>query len=726
MREDAIWPHLIFPLMPPKIALCAGWSATVADGGGVPSPRSQRRARVLAVGLASWVAALTGASAAPEPAVVLPPWVIAASVDRAAPVAREDSFASLLGPTAVVDAATWSGRAIGTFAEALRRTPGVMLQESFGGFEPPRLAMRGSGLDSAPTARGVALLADGLPLARADGSFHSGLFDPLLFSRVEVYRGTMHMALTPAVLGGVINAATTTAGPGAITALRLEGGDFGQTRAQWTATTPRMAFAASQARSRGWREHSQQDRSALAAGARQGLGTAAQLELAAYFARADYDVPGPLTLADALRQPRLASLAARRDQPRREADLARVSAQLKAAPAGAQLAAGVAWLRLRDDFFQLQGNGESDAHSDDVTAHMTAARRQAGFGGEHHVLARATFSAGLNRVDRFRNDFAVRGPRFGAYDGRARTAALSLEDILWLRPDLAAGVGVTALQARRAITDRHNPAGGATVSREFIIRDWSPRAGLTWQARPDLVGRVAVSRGVEPPSFDDVISVQGAYPALGLGSRELRGQRATTLEVGVQGSRGPLSWEVTVYHGDWRGEILRLADANGLPRGAVNAGATQHRGIESALKWRMGEAVTLAATSTLGRFVFAGDPVYGNNRIAGAPPHVFAAELVYQPPRGLFVALEPTWVSGRTAVDHAGRLTYGGHGLLHGRIGWRQDRRFTVFVAVRNALDRRYLASSAGLLDIARAPAATAIFLPGPGRALTLGLEWRR
>ena len=45
---------------------------------------------------------------------------------------------------------------------------------------------------------------------------------------------------------------------------------------------------------------------------------------------------------------------------------------------------------------------------------------------------------------------------------------------------------------------------------------------------------------------------------------------------------------------------------------------------------------------------------------------------------------------------------------------------------IRNALDRRHLASTAGVLDLARSPAATSIFLPGPGRAFTLGLEWKR
>lgn len=666
----------------------------------------------------------------PEVPVLLPPWVIEATVDRSLQAAREDSFASALGPTAVAGTASWSGRAISTLAEALRQVPGVMWQESFGGFEPPRLSVRGSGLDSAPTARGIALLADGLPLARADGSFHSGLFDPLLYSRLEVYRGTMHMALTPAVLGGVFNAVTHPAGtaPGAI--FRFEGGDFGQSRAQFSADAADTSFAASLARARGWREHSQQDRRAFRGDVRRPLGATTRLELSAYLAAADYDVPGPLTLADALARPRTVAAAVWRDLPRRDSAMARVAAQWKSAPVGGTFAAGIAWLRLRDDFFQLQGNGETDAISDDVTAHVTASRRVAFAGAEHRVLARAIVSGGVNATDRFLNDRSIRGARFGAYDARARTAALSFEDVLWLRPDLAAGAGVTAVHARRAIDDRFTTAGtAASVARAFSIDALSPRAGLTWHTWRDLSLRAAISNGVEPPSFDDLLAVQGTYPALRVSSRTVRAQRAATLEVGAQGARGNFSWNVTAYRGRWHDEILRLADANGLPRGAVNAGATFHEGIETAVRWRLLEGnhgLSLAATSTLGRFVFDGDPVYASNRIAGAPPHVGTAELAYDHPRGLLCAIESTWVAGRTSVDHAGRLAYGGHALLHTRLGWRFKGRGVVFLAVRNLLDRVHLASTAGVLDVARTPATTAIFLPGAGRALSLGFEWKR
>ena len=130
-------------------------------------------------------------------------------------------------------------------------------------------------------------------------------------------------------------------------------------------------------------------------------------------------------------------------------------------------------------------------------------------------------------------------------------------------------------------------------------------------------------------------------------------------------------------------------------------------------------------TSTLGRFRFVDDPVYGDNRIAGAPPHAGTAELAYEQESGFFAALESTWVAGRTFVDHAGRLSYGGHALVHARAGWRRDEHFTIFVSSRNVFDRAHLASTAGVLDLARTPSTTAIFLPGAGRGFSIGIEWK-
>jgi iron complex outermembrane receptor protein len=690
------------------------------------SPELMRRAGRLLVGLLA-LGGLLDARAGATPSiagnpVVLPPWVIAERTDPLLQSARADWFAGALGPTSVVGRADWAGRGVATLAEALRRAPGVMLLESFGGFEPPRLSVRGSGLDSAPTSRGVALLVDGLPLARADGSFHSGLFDPLLFSGIEVYRGTMHMALTPAALGGVLHAVPERT-PG--TAVRLDAGGDGTRRAQVTHAASRLRAAGSWAQSDGWRDHSEQQRGAVETALRHDLGPTTRLEFTGYAAAADYDVPGPLTLAAATAQPRSVSAAVLRDLPRRSSYVVRPGVQVSSQGRAGGVAAGFAVQRLYDEFFQLQANGVTESTSDDATAHVTLSRRLTSGSRVHHLLARATYSGGESQVARFLNERGERGSQFASYASRADTAALSLEDMVWIRPDLAVGAGATVLRAERTLLDH---AANTAVARALTFDDVSPRAGVTWSAGDRLSVSAAVSRGVELPVFDDMLAVSGVAPNLTLRSRDLAEQRATTFEIGGRGRLGPLGWNVTGYRGEWNGEILRLADASGLPRGAVNAGVTIHEGIESSLQWAVSAAPhrwSVGVTSVIGRFRFDGDPVYGDNRLAGAPPHVGSAELTYGHARGFFGALETTWSAGRTWADHAGRLGYGGHGLMHARVGWRRPGRWSVFLACRNVFDRGHIASTAGVLDVARVPAATSIFLPGTGRGFSLGLEWK-
>jgi iron complex outermembrane recepter protein len=118
--------------------------------------------------------------------------------------------------------------------------------------------------------------------------------------------------------------------------------------------------------------------------------------------------------------------------------------------------------------------------------------------------------------------------------------------------------------------------------------------------------------------------------------------------------------------------------------------------------------------------------VYGNRRLAGLPPHVGSADLQVNWRNGTFAAAGADWTHGRTLVDHAGLLHYGGRTVTHARIGRTWARNWTAHIEVRNIFDRRSIASTAGVLDRARNPAATSIFLPAPGRGFSIGLEWRR
>ncbi len=665
---------------------------------------------------------------ADEEQTVLPPWAITAPADPQMLAARTDAFASTLGATSVVTEATWRDRSVITLADALRRAPGVVLQESFGGFEPPRLSLRGSGLDSAPTSRGVALLVEGLPLARADGAWHSGLLDPTLFSRIEIFRGTLHAALTPAVLGGVLNASAAPAPVPTPAQLQIETGSGAAGRARFTTETRRAAtglrLAGSLAHQEGARARSRQTRAALTGALQHRLSPSAVLTATVYWAQADYEVPGPLTLADAFAAPRSISAAVARDQPRREAGVIHAAAQLQMALADATFSAGLAAQHGHDDFRQLQANGETDSRSDDLSGQLTYARRGTVAGCEHRLLVRGSGAAGDHRQQRYLNHRGARGTRFADLALRSATGALSLEDLVGLRPDLTLGGGLTAVLEERRLAARTPLPGFAGPQR---YHSCSPRAGLTWQATPEVSLSTAISHGMEPPTFDDLLTVAGTYPELTLRGRELRSQRATTVEVGARGAHGPWQWNVTIYRSHWTGEILHLADAEGQPRGAVNAATTLHQGIEAALRCRLldrAHRLTLSATGTWSAFHFADDPVYGDQRLAGAPPHCGSAELLYEHPRGGLAAVEAVWTAGRTPVDYANLLGYGGSTLWNLRVGWHCTARLTVLATVRNLLDRAHIASTAGVLDRARNPAATALFLPGNGRQWTLRLDW--
>jgi len=687
-----------------------------------------------ALALAAQTDPATARSLTPQPEgdpITLPPWLVEVRLDAHTAPARDDSFASTFGSTAMTGGQAWSGRNLSTLSETLRRMPGLLLQESFGGFEPPRFIIRGSGLDSAPTSRGVAFLLDGLSFARADGSFHSGLLDPQLFPRLEVYRGTLHAALTPAALGGVLNAVP--APMGASTSLfRVQAGSFGAMRGQLAddmniAGTP-VQLAASYQRQEGYRPLSSQTRSAALLRIRHLAAADRQWETSCYFANPRYEVTGPLTLTQVLANPRSISAAVVRDQPRRDSSLLRFATQYKQGPPEAATAAGLAWQHWRDDFRQLQPNGETYATGDDLNGHCTLSRLISLGSHEHHLLARAVFSIGTTQQNRYLNNLGTRGTRFGDNDLKSQTLALSLEDIVWLRSNLAVGGGLTLLRSQRKIIDRLTPTSqSGDLSQTYRYADVSPRIGVQWFVQPEMSLYAALSRGAEPPVFDDLLSVQGTYPNLALRQRELLAQHATTAELGLRGRAGPLSWNVTAYHAWWRNEILRLADAAGLPRGAVNASPTRHQGIEAALRWRLLESthrLTLSATANWSRFNFVQDAVYGQNRLAGAPAQLGNADLLYEHPAGWYAGVEANWISGQTPVDHANRLFYDGHLRWDARLGWKFRTGVSVVVSGHNLFDRHYIASTAGVLDLARNPAATTIFLPGNGRGISCGLEY--
>ncbi len=91
---------------------------------------------------------------------------------------------------------------LATLQDALDYQPGLVIQNFFGGIDQPRLNIRGSGVQSAPLARGVLLLQDGLPATDADGSFHISTLEMRDARMVSVRRGANNLNPQSNSLGG--------------------------------------------------------------------------------------------------------------------------------------------------------------------------------------------------------------------------------------------------------------------------------------------------------------------------------------------------------------------------------------------------------------------------------------------------------------------------------------------------------------------------------------------
>lgn len=615
-----------------------------------------------------------------------------------------------------------------TLARQLQGLPGVVAQESFGGFDPPRLTLRGSGLQSAPVSRGVLWMLDDMPLNAADGSFNSALIDPDLFDAATVRLGAADPMAATQAAGGVLRLESADAGSRGSDRAWLSLGEHRHARTgaigSWSSKDKaRMHGGVSCASWEGWREHSRQSRVAAQARYVRSLGKSGpDLRLGLYFAGAALDVPGPLTLEAARETPDHVAPIVAADKPRRESDLLRLDAGLAwSHDAGNATRLDLAYARSNDWFRQLRANGGSETDGGDVAGLIETTRSL----GRHALRAGALVRSGERSQRRWANTLARVGPRFADLDLEADHASAWCDDTWRLGAGLALEGGASFSHTSRAA--RGWPASGRG---SFDDDAFAPRLGLTWDANPHLRVSGRAMRGFEPPSLDDLVATVGPPRALSVAWTPLRTQQSDTLELSFSGNSGPLAWSCTGYASRWTDELLRLAGPDGVPRGTANAGATRHEGLESALRWRVLQgrpgSLDLAIAHTWSRARFGRDAAYQGRDLAGLPPHAGSAQLSWSTEHGIFATLGVSWIAGTTWADHANRLGYPGYTIGTLRVGWRFNDGVSACIDVDNLLDRGFIASTSGVVDVARDPAATLLFLPGTPRQFRVTVCWRR
>lgn len=634
------------------------------------------------------------------------------------------------GGAAVIDAASFRDARVSTLQDALGYSAGVFVQPRFGS-EESRLSIRGSGLQRTFHLRGIKLMQDGVPINLADGGGDFQVLEPLATRYIEVWRGANALQYGSSTLGGAINYVSPTGHDAPPLTVRAETGAFGYLRSQlaggFAAGRVDGYFSATSFAQDGFRDHARQDTQRVVGNLGVLLAPSLETRFFVQAAQSDSELPGNLTRAQLRDNPRQAAAGNITGNQKRDIDLWRVSNRTVWQAADGlrfELSAYYADKDLFHPIFQVL-----DQRSKDFGAELRMVSDGTLAGRPNRLVAGLASSRGDTDDDRWANIGGTRGARANKFDTSARNVEAYVEDQFTFVPGWTAVVGTQYTNARRRSRDlcfTGGPlvCGGADESFSRSYEGWSPKFGIRHDLSPAVQLFGNVSRSFEPPSFGELTGGAAVIDSL-------RAQRATTWEVGGRGSFGWGAVDLALYRAKVTDELLGVA-VNTMTgqTNTINVPRTVHRGVEFAANGQFGGGFEWRQALLYNDFRFDGDALFGDNRLPGVPRTLFRGELGYRfagaPGGPLKIAASAEWSPQRYAVDMANTEFADDYAIFGLRLQQQLGRQLSWFIEGRNLGDRRYAATTSVVRDFsALAAGARNVYLPGDGRAVYAGIEWR-
>jgi len=650
-----------------------------------------------------------------ERMVVTAPSLTANSAEEA-----KRELARIPGAVSLVDAESYKDKFAYTLEDTFQLTPGVFAKKRFG--EEVRLAVRGSGLSRGFHVRGIDLLQNGIPYNLADGTGDFHEIDPLIASHIEVYKGGDSLQYGASSLGGAINIVM----PNAYTVrapniLRVEGGSHGTLRTH--ASVARIAGQADMftaltlAKSKGWRQQSEATALRLSSNVGYKFNDTAETRVYLSYNAINNDLPGTLTMAQALNTPKMgaaANIAGNQQRNVRTVRAANKTSFLLDDVTQLDVGAYVSYKGLFHPIFQVIDQGATDF------GFFTRLTTETMIAGHRNVItAGARYSWGRVVAKQFNN---LNGSRNGlTQDGNQRsdTAQFYAENQFFVLPTVALVTGIQGIHTTRDYTNNLVPAR----SDETSYTSASPKIGVLWDVTPEVQAYANVTRSFEAPIFGDLTATNLA----GIQFSPLEPQSALTFEIGTRGAAGIATWDLALYHSDLRNELINYTTNPIIPAATFNAGKTRHQGIDAYLSLDIGQSflpaedkLTLEQAYTFSNFKFKKDLQYGNNKLAGQPPHLYTAVLRFTSADGWDIAPRVEWTPRGGYVDYANTLSAPGYATvsLEGGVDITKGLRF--FLDARNLTDKRYISSYTTITNAGMV--GTSVFYPGEGRSIFAGL----
>ncbi len=619
------------------------------------------------------------------------------------------------GATSVVGAETFEDSRATTLSDVLSFAPGVLTQTRHG--EETRLSIRGSGIQRGFQLRGIQLYQDGIPLNLADGAGDFQSIDPLALQFVEIWRGGSALEYGASTLGGAINFVTPTGRNSTPLAVRLDAGSFGQRRGhvQLGGTREDLdgALSLTVGKQEGWRDQSATSATRASANVGYRISDTLETRLFLNYVNSELELPGPLSLAQIEDDPAQAGRNYSELNASNDYTMKRAAARFSWAPVGgAELVTSVFYSK-RDRYHPtVFGILDQDARNMglDVRGVLDFAKTDA----TRRLVVGVSAARYLGEEDRFSNVSGERGTFRGRteLDGRAYVAYAEYSHGLSDALTLQAGAQFT--RAERELDNLASPARSYDES----FNGFSPKLGVLYDINEIDQVYANVSRSFEPAPFGEA----RVLPDLPLPDA----QTATTYEIGWRRRAGAVSIEAALYYAKIDNEFLALIDENGASLGTTNADATVHRGFEVGIGLPLSETVALNVSYLWNDFRFDDDVAFGDNDLAGIPPHSLNARLSWTPVSWLTISPTVEWRGGTIWIDHANTVGDDGYTLVHlglsGEVPGVPAGTLEWFVDVRNLTDEEYVSTTLVRDNVNGADSAS--YFPGDPRSVFGGIRW--
>jgi iron complex outermembrane receptor protein len=267
---------------------------------------------------------------------------------------------------------------------------------------------------------------------------------------------------------------------------------------------------------------------------------------------------------------------------------------------------------------------------------------------------------------------------------------------------------------------------GQAGNTEADFKHLSPKLGATFALTEKTSLYADYNHGFRAPSEGQLFRPSvSTTAALALAARDaalqLKPIKVDQVELGIRGEVAGASYNLVAYNLIKRDDIVSFTNTTTNVRTNVNAGRTEHRGVELGLgaplvrSLRLDVAYSYArhtyeewntsSTANLNGFEMESAPrLLGNSRLTWTPTPAVSAQFEW-------VQIGRYWVdSGHTKPQ------YSGHDLFNLRTSWAVGRQTLLFAKIDNLQNRRFA-------DSASVTSNTAVFSPGLPRTFFAGAE---